>query len=65
MIYDDGEWKLSPIDKIAEVIDKVILFFNNVETDLKTKYLNNKKLNDRFDTVNKYTKMIDNEYIDE
>lgn len=65
MIFEDGEWKLSPIDKIPEVIDKVILFSNDVETDLKTKYPNNKKLNDRFDTVNKYTKMIDNEYIEE
>lgn len=65
MIFEDGEWKLSPIDKIPEVIDKVILFSNDVETDLKTKYPNNKRLNDRFDTVNKYKKMIDDEYIDE
>lgn len=65
MIYEDSEWKLSPIDKIPEVIDKVVLFSNDVETDLKTKYPNNKKLNDRFETVNKYTKMIDSEYIEE
>lgn len=65
MIYEDGEWKLSPIDKIPEVIDKVILFSNDVKTDLKTKYPNNKLLNERLETVNKYTKMIDNEYIEE
>ena len=65
MIYKDSEWKLSPIDKIPEVIDKFVLFSNYVETDLKTKYPNNKKLNVCFETVNKYTKMIDSEYIEE
>jgi len=64
MIYEDGEWKLSSVDKIPDVIDKVILFSNNAEIDLKTKYPNNKKLNKRFDIVNKYTKMIDDEYIE-
>lgn len=65
MIFEDGEWKLSPIDKIPEVIDKVILFSNNVETDLKTKYPGNKRLNERFDVINKYNNMNNTEYIDE
>ena len=65
MVFEDGEWKLSPIDKIPEVIDKVILFSNDVETDLKTKYPNNKRLNERFDVINKYNNMNNTEYIDE
>lgn len=65
MIFEDGEWKLSSIDKIPEVIDKVILFSNDIETDLKTKYPNNKKLNDRFEIIKKYNNMNDTEYIEE
>lgn len=65
MIFEDGEWKLSSIDKIPEVIDKVILFSNDIETDLKTKYPNNKKLNERFEIIKKYNNMNDTEYIEE
>ena len=65
MIWEDGEWKLSPVDKIPEVIDKVVNYSNGVETELRYKFVNNKKVNDRLDIVNKYIKMNDNEYIEE
>jgi hypothetical protein len=65
MVYEDNEWKLSPIDKIPEVIEKVITFSNDVENELREKYPNNKRLNDRFDVINKYNNMNNDEYIEE
>lgn len=51
--------------------EQIIIIYNEDKYDY-TKNKNNipvfidgKQLNDRFDTVNKYTKMIDNEYIEE
>ena len=65
MIWEDGEWKLSPVDKIPEVIDKVVNYSNGVETELREKFINNKKVNERLDIVNKYIKMNDTDYIEE
>jgi hypothetical protein len=65
MIWEDGEWKLSPVDKIPEVIDKVVEYSNGIETELREKYPNNKKFNDRLDTVNKYVSMNDTDYVEE
>jgi hypothetical protein len=65
MIFEDGEWKLSPVDKIPEVIEKVVSFSNDVEIELKEKYPNNKRLNDRFDIINKYNNMNNDEYVEE
>ena len=65
MIWEDGEWKLSPVDKIPEVIDKVVNYSNGVEIELREKFINNKKVNDRLDIVNKYIKMNDNDYVEE
>ena len=65
MIYDDGMWKLTPEDKIPEVIDKVVTFSYEKENELREKYPNNKPLSDRLDTINKYTKLNDNCYLDE
>ena len=65
MIQQDGEWKLSPVDKIPDIIDKVVNYSNDVETRLRVKFINNKKVNDRLDIINKYVKMNDNEYIEE
>jgi hypothetical protein len=64
MIYDDGMWKLSPDDKIPEVIDKVVSFSYGKENELREKYSNNKPLMDRLNTINKYTKFNDNEYLE-
>jgi hypothetical protein len=65
MIWEDGEWKLSPVDKIPEVIDKVVNYSNGVETELREKFINNKKVNERLDIVNKYIKMNDSDYVEE
>ena len=65
MIWEDGEWKLSPVDKIPEVIDKVVNYSNGIESELRQKFTNNKKVNDRLDIVNKYIQMNNNEYIEE
>jgi len=65
MIYEDGEWRLSPVDKIPEVIEKVVNYSNGVENIFRQEYLNNKKVNDRLNIVNKYVKMNDFGYIDE
>ena len=65
MVWDDGEWKLSPVDKIPEVIDKVVGYSNHMELKLREKFIDNKKVNDRLDVVNKYIKMNDSEYLDE
>ena len=64
MIYDDGMWKLSPDDKIPEVIEKVVSFSYDKENELREKYSNNKPLMDRLNTINKYTKFNDNEYLE-
>jgi len=65
MIYDDGMWKLTPDDKIPEVIDKVVSFSYEKENELREKYPDNKPLLDRLDTINKYTKLNDLEYLEE
>ena len=64
MIYDDGMWKLSPDDKIPEVIEKVVSFSYDKENELREKYSNNKPLMDRLNTINKYTKFNDMEYLE-
>jgi hypothetical protein len=64
MIYDDGMWKLSPDDKIPEVIEKVVSFSYDKENELREKYSNNKPLMDRLNTINKYTKFNDGEYLE-
>jgi len=65
MIYDDGMWKLTTDDKIPEVIDKVVNFSYEKENELREKYPDNKPLIDRLNTINKYTKLNDNEYLEE
>jgi len=65
MIYDEGMWKLTPDDKIPEVIDKVVSFSYEKENELREKYPDNKPLIDRLNTINKYTKLNDLEYLEE
>lgn len=65
MIWEDGEWKLSPTDKIPDLIDKVVDYSAELNDDLRDKHPDNKKLNDRLDTVKKYTDMIDNNYLED
>lgn len=65
MVWQDGEWKLSSVDKIPEIIDRVVIYSNEIENELREKFINNKKINERLDVVNKYVKMNDSEYIEE
>jgi hypothetical protein len=65
MIFENGEWKLTPSDKIPEVIDKIVLYTNDVEQFFREKYPDNKKLNDRLNVIKKYNDMNDNEHLDE
>ena len=65
MIYEDGEWKLTLVDKIPDLIDKVVDYSNELNDDLRDKHPDNKRLNDRLNIVKKYTDMIDNNYIEE
>ncbi len=65
MVYDDGMWKLSPTDKIPEVIDRVVEYSYNRDEELREIFKNNKPVIERLDVINKYVKMNDNEYIEE
>jgi hypothetical protein len=63
MVYEDGEWKLSNIDNIPQVMDKICLFSKDQIEILREKYPNNKLLNDRLNTIEKYNNKIDEDYI--
>ena len=64
MIYDDGMWKLSPDDKIPEVIDKVVKFSYKKQDVLREKFADNKPVIDRLNVINKYTQFNDSEYLE-
>ena len=63
MVYEDGEWKLSNIDNIPQVMDKICLFSKDQIEILREKYPNNKALNDRLNTIEKYNNKIDEDHI--
>ena len=63
MVYEDGEWKLSNIDNIPQVMDKICLFSKDQIEILREKHPNNKALNDRLNTIEKYNNKIDEDYI--
>jgi hypothetical protein len=65
MIYDSGVWKLSSIDNIPQIMNKVCIFSNKQIEILKAKYPNNKPLQDRLKIIGKYNGMIDNDYLEE
>jgi len=65
MVWEDGEWKLSNVDNIPQIIDKVCLFSTEQINDLKDKYPNNKLLQERLNTIEKYNNMIDNDYLED
>ena len=65
MVYEEEEWKLSNIDNIPQIMDKICLFSNDQINILKTKYPNNKALHDRLKVIEKYNNMIDNDYIED
>ena len=63
MVYEDGEWKLSNIDNVPQVLDKICLFSKDQIEILREKYPNNKPLNDRLNTIEKYNNKINDEYV--
>ncbi len=65
MIFEDGTWKLTPTDKIPDIMNKIVDYSNEIQTDLKDKNPDNTKLNDRLGIVKKYTNMMDINYIGE
>ena len=64
MVFDDGMWKLSPTDKIPEVIDRVVEYSYNQDEELREIFKNNKPVIDRLNVINKYVKMNDNQYLE-
>jgi hypothetical protein len=65
MVYEDGEWKLSNIDNIPFIMDKICLFSADQINNLRNKYPNNKQLNDRLNLIEKYNNMIDSDYLED
>ena len=65
MVYENGEWILSNIDNIPQIIDKICLFSQEQINTLKNKYPNNKSLQDRLKVIEKYNNMIDNDYLED
>ena len=65
MVWEDGKWILSNIDNIPLIMDKICLFSQEQINDLREKYPNNKPLQDRLNTVEKYNYMIDNDYLED
>ena len=63
MVWEDGEWKLSNVDNIPQVMDKICIFSTDQINILREKYPNNKVLNDRLNVIEKYNNMIDEDYI--
>ena len=65
MVYENGDWILSNIDNIPQIMDKICLFSHEQITTLKNKYPNNKPLLNRLTVIEKYNNMIDNDYLEE
>lgn len=63
MIYEDGKWKLSAVDKIPEIVDKIIKYSNEKNEELTEQYKNNKNVISRLKVIDKYTKLADDEHL--
>lgn len=64
MVYEDNQWKLSPVDKIPEVIDRVVEYSYDRDEELRELYKNNKYILDRLNIISKYVKMNDSDYLE-
>jgi len=65
MVYEDGEWKLSNVNNIPQIMDKVCVFSSEQISNLRTKHPNNKPLEERLNTIEKYNNMIDGDYVED
>jgi len=63
MVYEDYEWKLSYVDNIIQIMDKIYLFTTDQINKSREKNTNNKRLNERLRTIEKYNIMIYEDYI--
>ena len=63
MVWEDGEWILSNIDNMPQIIDKICIFSSEQINVLREKFPNSKALNDRLNVIEKYNNMIDDDYI--
>jgi len=63
MVYEDDEWKLSNIDNIPQIMDKICIFSKEQIDILREKYPNNKAVNERLDIVEKYNNYIDDDFV--
>ena len=60
MVYedDDGEWKLSNVNNMPQIMDKVCVFSSKQISNLRTKHPNKKSLEDLLNTIEKYNNVI-------
>jgi len=65
MVYEDGEWKLSSINNIPQIMDKVCVFSAGQINNLRTKHPDNKPLHERLGVIEKYNNMIDGDYVED
>jgi len=65
MVWEDGEWKLSNVDNIPQIMDKICIFSSEQINDLREKYPNNKPLLERLNILEKYNNMIDNDFLED
>jgi hypothetical protein len=65
MVFEDGEWVLSSVDNIPQIMDKVCIFSNDQINMLKEKYPNNKPLQDRLGVIEKYNNLIDGNFLED
>ena len=65
MVYEDGEWKLSNVNNIPQIMDKACVFSSEQISNLRIKQPNNKPLKDRLNTIEKYNNMIYGDYVDD
>jgi hypothetical protein len=63
MIYDNDKWQLSAVDKIPEIVDKIVKYSNEQNEELSEQYKNNKNVVSRLKVIDKYTKLADDEHL--
>jgi hypothetical protein len=65
MIAENNEWKLSPIDQIPKVIENIIKYSNANNQKLTKQHKDNKSIINRLQIIDKYTKLADEEHLQE
>ena len=63
MIYSKNQWILSDIEKIYNLIDKVIEFSKEKHDEFRDLYKNNKNFQNKLEIFKKYLNFCDSEYL--